>query len=580
MSEFGKFTEVTFVNSGAPAINDTNLNELERVVALTDAELAYSSNLKFIRDKEYYRLRNTNNLLSFTDYSDWTNHYPSQNDLSDEEDENLIGNNCLSMENLLATAGWMSISQTFGSAVDLTEFYDGSASSVDDCLIFFFYISDQNAFSNLEIRLGDDFSNCYFINLASLTLTTGWNNKYPQKSDFSTIGSPTGWNSISYVRIAPYALAGYANEYIFFQRISLFRQDPVYSGFSNVFQRYNGTSWENDFNVAIDVAGLYYDYGDFVEKTGYMLMNNINALEYDLYVYFSVINFRSRFEFYSKKAGECPSVVWRVNATNYFEVYVSSDTFYLKVTEAGAATTNSEALTSSLIKNERLYISVEKEGSTIRAILDKVGDDRKILEYTTSISATSDGDVCIGKSSVDSLGLLTDFQISNAKIDTLDYENIPTFISKRVLQEFSNNTLQNVTNMKAALQRDVIYYCEAVIIATCTSATPDVKIAWNLQNASILDSSRMTWGPPYNTTTVIDTNIKSTAYGTTTQVVYGCDGTGNETVIYEKFFIAANNENAFIQLQAAQSNTDGSNPVTIFGRSFFTLTKMQPQKSL
>ena len=57
MSEFGKFTPVTFSNGGAPAINDTNLNELERVVGITDEELSFSKAKRFYKDKLFRKIK-------------------------------------------------------------------------------------------------------------------------------------------------------------------------------------------------------------------------------------------------------------------------------------------------------------------------------------------------------------------------------------------------------------------------------------------------------------------------------------------------------------------------------------------
>lgn len=569
MAEFGKFSEITFINGTSPPINADNLNELERVVALADQELARSDAVKFSEWTQYFYERNTKVLYYFSDYSDWSNSYPANVSLSDEEDDNIIGNECLKMEIINAAGGNMSIYQTMADSVNLTEFYDGSSSGVDDVIVILFYLSDGAAVDNLEFRFGDDFSNCYWIDVFSGS--TGWNAIYPQKSDFTTIGAPTGWNDITYLRIAPHATAGYSGEYYLFQYFELVRQDPVYSGYSNPFQKYMGavSGWVNLFSIISDVCLLYRDHQDFIEKIGFMKVDGENVA-IELKIFNEVIEFISKFEFYCKEAGESASITWYYNSTNFAEVYISSDTFYLDVTEAGVKTATSKALDNGLIKNERFYIYFEKEEDTFRAILLKDGEAITILEYETSISSSADGDIYIGQYADDSFSFLTDFQIGHRPINHLDRELLPRYVKMYKEQELVNNTTTDILGLVAKLAPFSIYAIDLYLIVTSPTTGKDIKISWELTGVTNL-TQRGCMGPPVGMATAADTNIICTEYATGTSVEYGVNS-GNETYIHEHIIVLSTNSGGEIQIRGAQAVTDGGNPTVVKTRSHMIIT--------
>lgn len=572
MSEFGKFSEITFVDGTSPPINADNLNELERVVALTDSELARSDSVKFSEWSEYFFERNTNVLFYFTDYSSWTNHYPANGSLSDEQSNNLIGNDALKMEIINAVAGWMSISQT-KSTVDLAKFFDGSASTTSDILVIYFYVSDSAAFDDLEFRFGDDFGNSYHLDVGS-GFSTGWNAIYPQKSDFNVIGAPTGWNDITYLRIAPHSVAGNVGEYMYFQHLGIIRQDPVYSGYCNPFQKYMGavTGWENLFAIANDTIIVYRDYQDMIEKIGFMKLDG-QADNTELRIYDNILEFISKFEFYCKYAGESASINWYADSNNHAVLYISSDTFYLDVTEGGVLTQTSQALDNSLIKNERFYIYFEKQLDTFRGILIKDGESITILEYETSISADTDGYIFLGQNTSNSYSFLTDFEIGRKPIGKLPRELLPRLVRMQAEQTFTNNTITNVLGLVANLAPNSFYKVDLFVVAACNSATPDIKIAWELTNCQAY-TYRCCQGPPTNTTNVDDTNIRSSEYGITTELSYGCESGGSETFIKETSIILSQYDAGKIQIKAAQNNTDAGNPTTIKSRSYMIITPL------
>jgi hypothetical protein len=109
------------------------------------------------------------------------------------------------------------------SSIDLTQFDDASASTTADLIVFTVYIYDVSYYTNLAIKLGDDNSNCYYYEVdPSVGLVNGWNQISVAKSAFTTAGSPSGWDDITYVRIELYALDNSAyNSYIVSQYLQL-----------------------------------------------------------------------------------------------------------------------------------------------------------------------------------------------------------------------------------------------------------------------------------------------------------------------------------------------------------------------
>lgn len=575
MAEFGKFSEITFVNGGSPPIDADNLNELERVVALTDIELARSAALKFSEIKDYFHDRNTKVVTYMVYYTDWTIVNAVTTDLDEEADNQLIGNRTIKLIKLDNTADYCSIYRTYSPVIDLTTFNDGSASGVDDVIMICFYASDGAAWDSMQIRMGDDFANCYFYEITSIS--TGWNVVYPQKSDFATYAAPTGWHNIAYIRFAPLTTLNQSGEYLYLQAVHLNRQDPVYSGYGNAFQKYMGavTGWENVFSVVQDYCCLYRDFQDFIEEIGFMKLDGEDAAN-ELFLYPNVIEFISKFEFYCKEAGESASITWIIDANNYAEVYISSDTFYLDVTEAAATTSTNTALEVGLIKNERFYIYFEKEADTFRAILKKDGEPIIVLEYETSIASDSDGDITLGQSASNSFSFCTDFEIGNKVIGPFKNEIIPRFYMVFSSQALTNNTLTNVLNMVAYLPPMTKWKVELHLTCYSASAATDIKLAWASDNVT-LQTLRNSIGPDRAVSDVYDTGVRISEYGLTSSVSYGCDGTANESYIQETMIIITEHLGGKLQLQAAQYTTDAGNPTYIKEGSYMIITPISGQ---
>ena len=573
MPEFNKFSQITFVDTTSPAINAANLNELERVVKLADSELSLSYSKKFQEWLEYFYERNVKLLTLFENYATWNNAYPANASLSDEKTLNLMGNVALKITAITASAGWMSVYQV-PTVVDLSVFNDGGSSSTSDLVLITFYVSNASAFQDLEIKLGDDTSNCYFYDMIG-TFQTGWNCKYIQKSAFTVNGTPTGWNNIVYIRVAPYLLAGYSGAYIILQQISICRQDSVYAGYSNPFQIYKGsiTGWENWLTFAYDVQLLYRDEQNFIKKIGTILIPPIaSATARQMILASDVIQFKSKFELYCKYAGNTGSFAWWVDTSNFAKFYITSNVLYLTVYEAGTPTTVSVALTNNLLKNECIYIYFEKEDNTFIVILEKKGESLKSLTYETTISSTADGNVVTMQESTTSFSMLTDFVISNRPITKLAGQLLPTISYMQEDQLLVNNTLTNLLGLYVNLEPNKCYEIEICVSAGTAVTGVDVQIAWELTNA-IGYTYRNVQGPiigdPSNCT------VRHTMYNVTTSVTYATSAAGSLTYINEKAIVFTQRNAGKVQIKGSQVNTDAAHPTTI---NFFSYIKATPIK--
>jgi len=150
-------------------------------------------------------------ICNFTDYTDWTSYNAT---LSDSEEHTLGLGNVTRMSDSNDTAGYTAMYKSIPS-LDLTHFDDSSASGTDDLIVFSFYMSDVSKATSLAVKLGDDNSNCYYTDVnPSVDLVDGYNRLEVAKSAFSTGGTPSGWDDITYLRVELYTTSGASSSYI------------------------------------------------------------------------------------------------------------------------------------------------------------------------------------------------------------------------------------------------------------------------------------------------------------------------------------------------------------------------------
>jgi hypothetical protein len=570
----GKFVELTFINTVTPpAIDADNLNEMQRVLEMTDDYLRRDPCVALNNYIEYFYMRNKKELEIFADVIDWTPNNSSYATLSDENDENVMNSNCVKAESLTAVASrFVGMYQTLSTPIDLTVFNDGSSSSTSDLMVLYIYIDDVANWGGLQLRVGDDFSNCYYYGWYASGLITGWNALYFSKASMTTIGTPTGWNSISYLRVVAYQSSSpNIGDYFYAQYLGIIREDPSYSGYPNIAQLMEESGFGLFYNIHHDVWDVYYD--NYIDR---LVLFQPNAISYvnSISVSYLFISFVAKMELYCMNPGYTNSFAWRIDSNNFVEVYISGDTLYLDATEASVLTHTSVALDEALTKHERVQFFVEKNYSLVRVIMKKGAESIKILEYITSFSNDTAGYMYFGENNSSNQGLIADFIISHSLQDLNLYnENNYQIIKKTITQEFANTTLTDIEELTAKLEPNATYEIKIYLSCNNSNNAYDIRVAWTLTNCEAL-SVRHTSGPASSSTDCTNTSMRKAVKSIGSSSYYGIDGSGTASSVVETILVKTGKDGGIAQPQAGQYSASATYPTTISFNSFMTIVKI------
>ncbi|OGS41364.1 MAG: hypothetical protein A3K77_06315 [Euryarchaeota archaeon RBG_13_31_8] len=573
MAEFGKFTELTFVNDNPPALNAVNLNEMQRVLNLSDDELSRSAEQKFKFYKEYFWQRNCKFIDDFNSVTGWA--ADASTTISADTTNFLVGIQSMKFLENDNTAGWIGMSKAL-IATNLDTFNDASSANDSNHIMWCFYISDKTKFTHIQFKLGTDNSNNYAFLYTASILNNGWNCVYDSKDSAIVAGSPD-WANITYIRCEATTPAGSINAYISVQLCMLYRYNPDTNTYYTPFQKYlSGGSFELEGpEIVLDTWAYYYD--PVIRDLGIMMLDTRTATgnEKGLHIYCSIINFIAKFEVYCKSAGSSPSFTWAIDTNNYIEGYISSDTLYLDFVEAGATTSYNIALTNALILNERYQIGFEKEGQTARIILFKDGENIKILEQETSIALAADGCLYLGCKTTGCNGFLTNYQVSNRQIK-YDSWDTPKVVLKTADQIVNNSTaFINCDDMYVDLPPNSMFLIDSYIASfNATTDAADIKFDWALTGDVTQLKGKHLLTMPTNITSCLDGNLKATVFDLTTTNTVGNDGTSSETLTRESFLVYTKNIGGRIQLRFAQNTANASDTI-VDNQSFMIVTKLK-----
>lgn len=576
MAEASKFTPLSFTNGSGQAINASVKNEEHRVVGILDQEMARSQSVRLNDYKEVFYQTNVFEVDQFQDSSLWTP-LTASSTLSDDTTNYSIGQSSVRFLENDDVAGYIGIYKTI-SSIDLEVFNDGSASDSDDNIAFVVYISDYTKFTQLTLKLGTDNSNNYSITYDPSNFSnprSGWWVFFPQKKDFTTNGSPAGWDDITFINCQAYTVINAQNEYISIQLVQLVRKDPDQAGYINSFQLYQGTvtGWENAFDIAYDSYLLYND--PILGELGIQRLDPFDQTgnEAGLHLYCSIISFIAKFEVYCKKEGFTSSIVWWSDADNYIEVSVDNDDFYLEVYEGGVLTDYYLTFVNSLLINERFQIYFEKNIDTIRAIFKKDGEAIKILEHETTIDSSAGGCIYLGAYNENSFSLITDFMISNTQGNKLESWDIPKIIKKIETQTVNNDSvLGNDDELFCHLPSNGIFEIE-FNLAVSGAANADFKSEWALTGSVEQLTTKICIGPATSTTGNADTNTRISRHNLTTDISYGCDGS-TAAFINEKALVKTGKTGGKIQFRWSQ-NTAQVSDTAVSSSSYMKITKIK-----
>jgi hypothetical protein len=555
MAGFGNFTPLTWANGGVPAINDVNLQAAWDILAELDGEFWRAQTLNAYDILEYFFHVNCKEIDNFTDYAEYTAW--ASTTLSNDTTNNTMGKNAvktLESDNTASFVGmWKNI-----TSMNLETFNNGEASTADDIILLVFYISDVTKVSTVSYKFGDDNANNYNVTYAAATCSTGWNVKRPRKSDFATTGAPSGWNDITYIVFQWYSIVNSQNAYITFQYCQLCREDVDYAGYYNPFQKYVGsvTGWIDYFGISLDYIILYVD--EAVSKLGFMKVNPSNN-EDDLYVRSQeYTSFISKWEVYCKKAGYTNSFVWRVDANNYIETYISANVLYLDAVEGGVLTSQNVALSVNLALNERVELYFEKAGDSCKVLIKRNTEHLKELTHETTIADTALGYLYTGAVGTSSFGLVTDFMFSYNPGFKLEKQN--TFIAVKQTASTINNSDAYTADpeLYLILPRGLWEIEVNLGVYNATSNTPDFKTDWSLTNATAI-TMRSCSGPARAITDGDDTTMQSRRVATSLGIGYGV--TSEYVNITEKAIIQVLGASGTVTLRRGQYTANASNTI-------------------
>lgn len=575
MGEFGKFTQQTFVDdSYAVPIDEDNLNEIERICKITDTELQRSQTVDFKKYKNYYYNRNVKTIEKFQDNTDWT--LSGSTTLSDDTTNKFLGLNsikCLENDNSSSDVGmYRSI-----SALDLTKFNDGTASDTGDFIVLSFLLSDYTKVNHITIQLGADSSNYFTLSSSSyITNDDYWRITYFKKSAFSTgAGSPV-WSNIQYIKVTWNSTASAQNEYVSFQFMGMIRKEASDNNYPDNFQKYAGATsgWENQLYEFVTPHVFTID--PIINKLGFINGNWITgSSEIALHVYCSVISFIAQAEAYNKEANWGMCWTWYVDAINYINVYIESGNLKIHAKENNVSTYTTLALDNTLLYNERYQLFMEKDGDTVRSILKKDGENEKIVEYETSIDSNQDGCVYLGWFGVSGPDFVTDFVVTSTENFKQESWDKPKIVIKKTDENVSSSaTMQADDELYMYLPPNKIFEISSKIIADSSSATPDIRVEYIVTGDYTQLTGRFAIAPPTNITDVLDSNTKYGYWsGLNFDATHGIDGTGNESIIDEYFYISTGNSGCKVQMQWAQS-TSNATATTVKAGSYLKATEV------
>lgn len=565
MAAFDKYVLKDFTDGDTSVpLSAANMDEISRVCDIADSELGRSQYYRFKDYKQYYYDRNVKTIELFQDHTEFTGLSGGETLATDTTNKFIgaAGVRCTEDDDV---AGWIGMTKSY-SSMDLTAFNDGGASSIDDIIAFGFYIDDYTKLSTITFKLGDDNSNNYSYTEFASSLGDGYQTIYVRKSEFTTNGTPSGWDDITYVNCQSYTETNGSGGYFTSLILQLIREDPTYNYYANPFQMYRGSisGWENIFEQGIDLWQLYND--PIINKLGIGKVNEKNEAdnEFTLHLLCSVINFIGKFEMYCKDAGELSSITWRVDYDNYIEVFVQLDTFYMNVREDGSTTTYSVALDNSLLYNERVNLHIEKQGDYLKAILFKDGEEIKVLEHETTIDIEEIGCVYFGNYSDTGHSFITDWLFTNTQTAQLDSWDGKKLIKNDTVYTLTTSaSFTTINDLDCYLPPNQYFEIILNLVYNGANEAADMITEWGSSGDIELVGEFGVQGMAYSATNPAQAEeMKTAAYDNLgDDVILGTD----PSVCYAKYTLVVKTGQAggLLQFKAKQRNTDAGNPVYI-----------------
>jgi len=565
----GDYVESTWVNGTTPAINATNLNNIEDKIAELDSQLARSQVKSFKEYAKYFIDRSTKDIESFEDSSLFTKVGGADDALSNDYVNSFCHRCGVRSTATTSTVTYRGMYKNI-SSLDLLTYNSGGVAS-DPVILWMFFISDVTYVTKITLKLGDDNTDNYSYDATSLY--TGWNMRHVNQSSFTTNGTPAGWDDITTIRCEWYSSGAASGAYIVFDIVYLGR--PRIGDLSSpqplVLDDGNG-NWD------IKVYELYNDFALFFDKAANKIgIQDCSRLNYinDLHAYCTKINFICKFEWVVKYEDELASMSWIYDGDNYIQIYIESGVAKLYAYEAASGTTLSVTLSDTLLKEQTVKVYFEKNALQVRAIFYFENMQPAYLEYETTI--TGAGCIYTGRETSTAFSLLTDMVLGHQQgLQTIEDNNQNKIKIKQIDESVTSSvTFQDDDELFLDIEPYAVY--EIVLLAHFNSAssTPDIKATWTVSGDLAMLGMRTLLGQYTTTTSMVDSgHIRLTSYDNIAMTIpYGNDGTSSRnSPIHERFLIRAGAYGGRLQFQWAQNTSDATASIILAG-SYIKATK-------
>ena len=523
MSNFADWTTLTYVNGTTPAISATNLNKNENALENVMGELNYSSNWSLNQIKRYSLMNGQKKIIDLSDYTDWS----TSGTITASNIYTAPMGAALKMLETDNSSGTLWAWQSGLSTIDLATMESGRASATTDFITFHFYISDATYITSVGVRFGDDSSNFFYYSITSASYSTGWNTFGLRKTDFSSTGSPAGWDSINYISFYVNTAANAQNEYFAIDSLFLVQNDSV----NGVYQPWWLEDGSGNFDVeyymdsAIDTL-IYQDY--LTTKLGFNILytDGSNMAE----ILCTVNSFSVKAEIYSRAAGFGGTIRWFVTSSDYIDIDVRSSSLVIYEYLSGSGTDEvTVALDYSIAYGDRMELFVDKVGDVIRAELHVDGQRPVYAAWETGFDADESGCVGFIRPNSGQEYFVTDFVVGHNQANLPPFLANGLFLTKVKINDeslSSLDTLQSDDELTLKLPPYSFFEVEVLLGVDGTDTGQDITVAWQATGCTQI-SYRYCNGPGENATSLYNADAAMYhAFNTTTEATYGVVASG------------------------------------------------------
>lgn len=366
----GDYTETVYNNGGAPAINDTNLNNNEGKTKELDDTIANSFNMSpetYIINvgQQDDPINSEYTIVLGTQSADTTN--------------KKVGNEALRITENDNVAGFLSSKKTV--SYDYSVLNNGSDFANDDYFNFIVNISDVSLTQDLIFIFRTDASNFYTITINS-GLVTGSKTYSVLKSLAVATLSPD-WADVTEIEIGWTSVINAINEFVVFNTFLPVIKDAS-SSKPNPFQRLGvveGTP-DNDYFVGFEFGRAKIKYLGTVD--------NVTSLKFAS----SYVNFVASVTTKSSVSSiRIRGLVWHVDTNNYIMVYFLNDEMRLLIILFGNSTIH--AVPFPINANDVVNFTLTKNTNGIEAVATINWKESKNITVDNDYATTIFGNLAI-----------------------------------------------------------------------------------------------------------------------------------------------------------------------------------------